>query len=158
MSGEFLSNYISECLGNGIVSTEGICNNAESEILKIDIELKQFDILKEKQAKLRSIVKQLGGIKYKDYDTKSIVSDFSIPESKLDSKFKEFCVKICNFMDAKNSGIMPREIMDGVASIEDNPYVYSAIKWLAERNIIMREADTRLIIKGKDWENRPINV
>ena len=156
MSNEFFTNYLAESLTKGMTDTKDICKEAELEIKSIDNELKKLDDLKTRQTNLRGVVRQLGGAKYKDTEKTPVITDFSVPESKLDSFFKDFLVEVCDFVEQNPGGVLPRQIMDEISSIENNNQVYSAIKWLVEHSVVERIGIDRLIIKGSEWKSRPI--
>lgn len=154
MSGEFLANYISTCMEEGIASLPDICASAESRIKEIDEEIKKIEVLRTEKIHLHTVIRNLGGGKQQD-KTEYIVMDFSIPEDKLDPRLRNLCISICNFIDRKIVGIKPSHIIEELASLEENAKVYSAIKWLAERDIVTRNKD-RDIVKGSNWTGRPI--
>lgn len=151
MNGEFLSSFLSDCISKGMNSTTDICSYLEKQIEDFDLQISRLEEFKNRQSKLRAVLKQLGGLKHRDDEPEKVIRDFSIPAEKLNEKFKGLCDNICEFLNKNSDGILPSDIMNNISSIEDNHNVYSAIKWLVEHNVVKRDVN-RKIVKGEGWQ------
>lgn len=155
-SAKFVSDYIQKCLSEGINSFPKIRNKAQEEIKTLDAQISKIEELKTHQLNLRAVIKNLGGSKIKEREDP--VMDFTIPEEKLDNKFKDLCIKICHEIENSHPrGVAPSKIIHEIASLEEHKNGYSAIKWLGSRKIIDRDPEDRSVIIGPNWEDRPMN-
>jgi hypothetical protein len=159
MSDSFLLEYMNECISIGKKAPHEICECAKKEIKDIDNEIFEIEKLRNRQLKLNSIVRTLGGKARGAEEGRSPALDFNIPENKLDDYMRNLCAKICTFIEEKHpSYVTPRDIMDEVTSVKENKVSYTAIKWLWRHGIITRIEDnvSRPIVKGENWDKRPL--
>ncbi len=146
----FTALFIKDCVKRGIVNSNDICKLAEDKIKNIEQEILKIENLKSEQVKYRMIIKQLCR---HVTDTSAGTFNFNISFSEMSDYNKDLCIKICKFINDKQK-TNPREIMDSVASVEENIIVYSMIKWLTDKNIINRTGSDRIIEKGNEWLNQ----
>lgn len=147
--GEFIAQYIQKSVSDGVCKPSDIRTKAFSDIKNIDDKIKKIELLKNKQTKLRAVIKHLGGAGKSKSFNKTI--DFSISEDKLPPFFKDIMYFICESIE-KNNSITNSEVL-GCFGIENNKTVYSVIKWLGAREIISKnDLD---MVKGKNWDTRP---
>jgi len=155
MFGEFVADYVQECIKQGIQFPSDIRKCAEEEINRINDEIQKIELLRGRQGNLRAVIRHMGG-NVKPVKVISNTMDFTMVWGELEDSFKRLCVSICNFIQGHGEKKLPREIIDAVR-IESDPYgkaVYSAIKWLEHNNVIER-IDTnegRAIVKGSAWD------
>lgn len=157
MSENFVENYISTCLLAGKTSIVDICAAARAEIDEIEEDLKKMEERRTRQSNLRALLRQMGMDTVKREKVVSSIINTSRPFAELDPYLQETCVKICNFIDKMDRETTTnRELMDSVASPEENKAVLISIKWLFENGIISRnDSLTREIKKGANWSSRP---
>jgi ATP phosphoribosyltransferase len=144
----FVADFIAICTSSGITSTKDICRHAKKMIESLEVEISKSEPLRTEQSKLRMVIRQLQGHSHKVLKRPGTVTNFIVNE--------KMCADICDFIE-KNERATPRDIMDSVASIEENLSVYSAIKWLTERGVIKREKNGMVIVIGSNWDDRPGN-
>lgn len=156
MSGEFVAEYVQECLQNGVKSPIDIRKCAEEDIELINDEIQKIELLRGKQSNLRAVVRYMGGgAKAKNVSIKNM--DFSMSWDELDDSYKILCKAICKFIHSSEKR-SPREIMDAVR-VPDDPRgraVYSAIKWLEHHDIIDRvevdDGSAVVFVAGSAWD------
>jgi hypothetical protein len=154
MSGNFLAEFIANCVTSGRNTPADMCCAAELRIKEIDNEIKRIEDLRIEKNNLYAVIRQLGGNQPKERKEYKYI-DFSIPEDKLADHYRMLCASICELLDSYPNGLLISDIWNaGLGSLEDNEQVYFAIKWLAGRFVIDKDSNMR-IIKGKNWENRP---
>lgn len=161
MSDNFVESYISSCLAAGKTSLADICNSAKLEIDSIDQELKKAEELRTRQGNLRALLRQMGVEASKREKVVSSIINTGRPFQELDPYLQETCIKICKFIeDLKQETTTNREIMDSVATPEENKAVLISIKWLFENGIVSRNENsyTREIQKGPNWSSRPTEI
>ena len=56
MSGEFVADYVQECITKGIQSPPDIRKRAEEEISKINEEIQKIEVLRTRQGSLRAVL------------------------------------------------------------------------------------------------------
>ena len=150
MSGEFVAEYVQECVDEGIRCPADIRKRAESEISKINDEIQKIETLRVRQGNLRAVIRHLGGgTKPKKSTTKTM--DFTMAWDELEDSFKKICFSICALVDESGSK-MPGEILDALSREQRD--VYSAIKWLEYNDVLGRKVtdEGRAIIKGTAWQ------
>ena len=148
---QFMADFILQCVKQGKNSVLDICKCAEKEAEQIELEIKRIESLQIKRSKLNNIVRQFKGYHSKD----KIIKIDDYPADSLTPNMSEMCIKICDYL-AENNQTTPRELMDNVASVDDNFVVYSSIKLLTDNGIIKRSGLERNIIAGDNWKNRPV--
>ena len=151
MSGEFVAEYVQECVKNGIQFPADIRKCAEKEISEINGEVQKIELLRAKQSNLRAVIRHLGGgVKAKKTANKTM--DFTMKWEGLEESFKKICISICSIIQ-NDKQKMPGEIMD-ILSREQRA-VYSAIKWLEYNEVVARldTDDGRAVVKGNAWES-----
>lgn len=151
MSGEFVAEYVQECIKDGIQRPADIRRRAELEISGINDEIQKIESLRVRQGNLRAVIRHMGGggVKLKKPVTKTM--DFTMSWEELEDSFKKICLSICNLIQEEGRK-MPGEIMDALS--REQRAVYSAIKWLEYNEVIARQ-DTdegRAVIKGNAWQ------
>jgi hypothetical protein len=151
---QFLADFILQCVNDGKNSVLEICDCAEHELSNIENELKRIEQLKNNQAKLNNVIRQLKGYNIKDNIKNNDAVISSLNTNSIVPNMSELCVKICERLE-NNSITSPNDLMNSISSIEDNFYVYSAIKFLTDTGIIKRSGEDRSIITGDNWESRP---
>jgi hypothetical protein len=151
MSGEFMAKFIGDCLKEGQITPEEICASAVERVNIVDERMKEIESLRVEKTNLLGIIRQLGGKNKKDVER----MDFSIPEEKLGDYRRGLCVKICDFVESHPVST-PSQIIDTVASMEEQKNVFASIQWLAMRDIISRD-ENRRVIKGTSWDRRLTN-
>ena len=152
---DFIEQFISSCIKEGICSPNAICNAALKRIDEIDEILREQNVFRIEKANLRKVLRNFEHESIKRIKISKlnlINSDTSLND--MDASHKEFLIKICNYIGSVNKPITGREIMDAVGKMEENAYIYMAIKWLCEKNVLIRR-DDRCLEKGDGWENRP---
>jgi uncharacterized protein YecE (DUF72 family) len=148
---QFLADFILDCVNNNKKTVLDICEMANTKIRDIETEINKIEQLRVEQNKYKNIIKQLSPNRTKNKEVSALLNiDSSAP---ITPYIKELCFRICNFVNEKTQ-TDPRSIMDGVANIEENFAVYSAIKWLNDQGIIKRIGPDRLITAGDNWNNR----
>ncbi|MDP2683499.1 MAG: hypothetical protein Q8P20_00425 [bacterium] len=156
----FLATFIATCVQSGNNSTLEMCQSAQSRIKEINKDIKRIEDLREEKINLYAAIKHLGGSVKEQKAYKYI--DFSIPENQLADNYRVLCINICDIIEQNSNGLLTSDLIEELskkelASLEDNEQLYFAIKWLAGRLIIDKDQSLNLI-KGKNWDNRPINV
>lgn len=157
---EFINEYIAACIEQGKTTPVDICESARTEIFSLEEEIKKIEAIRTRQSNLRAVIRQLGGTEVIKRAKKApMIVDPLITEQELDSYVRQMCIKVCDYIEAEYpKKLRPRDIMDGVASLEENKIVLTAIKWLWDHAIIERQENSlvREISKGKNWDTRPV--
>jgi hypothetical protein len=157
---DFSNEYIASCIEQGKTTPVDICESARKEISSLEEEIKKIEIIRTRQSGLRSVIRQLGGVEViKKTKRAPMIVDPLITEQQLDPYVKQVCVKVCDYIETQHPlKLKPRDIMDAVASLEENRFVLTAIKWLWDHAIIERQENSlvREISKGKNWNQRPV--
>ena len=152
MSGEFVAEYVQECVKEGIQFPADIRKRAEIEISEINTEIKKIESLRIRQGNLRAVIRHMGGgTKVKKTTSKTM--DFTMHWEDLDESFKKICVSICLLIQNNDDGKMPGEIMDALS--REQRSVYSAIKWLEHNEVVGRRLtdEGRTIVRGSKWHS-----
>jgi hypothetical protein len=156
----FADQYIAFCIEQGKTTPTDICQTAQAEIVSLEEEIKKIELIRTRQSNLRNVIRQLGGLEVTKRAKKApMIVDPLLNESELDPYVRQVCVKVCRYIDAQHpKKLKPRDIMDAVASLEENKIVLTAIKWLWDHAIIERQENSlvREISKGKNWHERPV--
>lgn len=150
MSGEFVAEYVQECIQQGVQCPADIRRRAEMEISEINDEIQKIEVLRVQQGNLRAVIRHMGG-GTKAKETTSKTMDFTMAWDELEDSFKNICVSICSIINDGDEK-MPGEILDALS--REQRSVYSAIKWL-EHNEVVGRRDTdegRALIKGSAWQ------
>lgn len=150
MSGEFVAEYVQECIDEGIRCPADIRKRAESEISTINDEIQKIETLRIRQGNLRAVIRHLGGgTKPKKSTTKTM--DFTMAWDELEDSFKKICFSICALVEESGSK-MPGEILDALSREQRD--VYSAIKWLEYNDVLGRKVtdEGRAIVRGIAWQ------
>jgi hypothetical protein len=146
-----------ECIKNGKITPFDMCQEAKTEILTLEEEVKKIEGIRTRQSNLRAVIRQLGGVEVvKKTKRAPTIIDSSITEKDLDPYIRDMCAKVCNFIESSGP-VGPRQIMDAVASVDERKLVIVSIKWLWDQSIITRDEGSlvREISKGKSWDKRP---
>ena len=153
---KFVAQYVQQCLARGINSPPKMREAAFDEIQVIDKEIDRINDLKDKRHNLMAVIKNLGG-----GDTSKSEDpppDWNTPEKLLEDDFRELCVKICDEVNKNHPrGVEAGKIVQEIASLVNHKHGYSAIQWLGYNKIIDRDPESRLVIMGPNWENRPVD-
>lgn len=155
-SEDFVENFITECITKGIKAKKAICEAAKAEMDEINVKLREFNNLRIRYKNLKSVLREFNheSLKRTKNDENTV---FYETVDINDSPYYDSLIEICEFINNSNSIVTSREIMDAVGSRENSQIIYSCIKILAENGIISRNED-RHIIKGPNWDNRPIKL
>lgn len=152
--GEFIAFYIKDSVSEGICKPAKIRERAIEKIAVIDKRIQGIKDLELLKTKLYAVVKHLGGGSKAVEFNENV--DYSIPFEKLNDFFKDILDFICASLDEDqdNQGI-PNDQLISQFGIENNKTIYSAIKWLGFRDIVIRDDDAYLQ-KGPEWVERPV--
>lgn len=157
MSNNFVDSYIDQCVDEGISDPKVMCERALSRIEEIEKKLLEFNSLRNEQKNLKSVLKFFNHESVKKTRKKNVqvIINDNITNDNFDSSYEDTLIAICNIIKNNKTSVSKRQIMDGVGGLEKNQIVYMAIKWLCDRGILSQEVD-RTLIKGPNWENRPL--
>jgi len=152
--GEFVAWYIQDSVFEGVCKPADIRARAVEDVQKIDERIKKIEELKAQKARLYAVIKHLGGGSKAPAFNETV--DFSVSEDKLNPFFKDIMYYICDSLENSRQsdswGIANDQILSQFG-VENNKTIYSAIKWLGSRDIIVRDEDSYLQ-KGPKWEDR----
>ena len=145
-----ISDYILDCVKSGVSSPDEICNRAFDRIKEIDQSLNKADTLRPERTKLIQVMKTFG--KELPKQAKKIIP--SIPTSSnqedLDAKSQVIVFRTCSLLKSV-SGLKARDIMTACGiNTESDHLVYSVIRWMEAKKIIVRSEDGT-IIRGANW-------
>jgi len=156
MFANFVAEYIQECLKEGINNPSGMRSKAEEEIKSLQKEIDRIKLIKERQQKLRAVIKNLGGGNCRESNNDS-VQDFKAPENQLPDSYKSIIYDICDEINVSHpKGVEASKIIHEIAKLNDHKNGYSAIQWLGFNKIITRDPNDRSVIKGPRWGKRPV--
>lgn len=132
---EFLSNFITECVSNNLISTDQILEAAKNKIIEIDAKIKDVEDLKKIRSKLLDVVFTF------EKPTKSQkIEDIKIL-SFLKIQHQHICKHICDMIKKSTSTL--ENLDDGVYQISD---VIFCVKQLLEQKILSKTGT--LILRG----------
>lgn len=151
MNNQFVSDYIQQCVKNGIDNPKDICDAVREEIAEIDAKLHDADGLRIRKLDLHQVLITYGSNSLKRTNLETNLDEES-------DEAKQIYAKICDVIDQYGS-MTNREIIQKVGSYQEDMKVIRAIKWLGERQIIARDGtlDNKLI-RGSNWDARPKDV
>lgn len=140
------SEYVSECITEGISNLIDIRKRAEDRIKNIDIELEKISQLRIEKMQLKKILIELGESK----QTKK----FNVPKLDFDDESdnaKELYKNICDVLD-KFGPLTNRELLEKMEiSYEDSAQIIRAIKYLGQNEILVRIGDEKKLSPGPKW-------
>lgn len=150
----FIETFTNNCILNGKSTPLLICEEARKDLALLNEEISKIELLKIKQANLKTVIKQFGGNNIIKNKKSSIIKE----EPVNNDAHKQMCVKVCDYIDTQDPNpVVPKQIIEAISSIENNKIVLTAILWLWKQNIIKRDDNLeRKISKGKNWSDRPI--
>lgn len=135
---KFVVTYISNCAKSGLFAVE----SAKKEIIEIDEKLKEAEMLRVKRMQLIFVLDHFGDTSYRKRKM-SVIND--IP-SIQDENTEEIEEKITSFLMNKKPMTI-REIINGVASYDQDSLVIRAVKILGDKDLILRLDDGLVQIK-----------
>lgn len=153
-SNDFVEDFISECIDNGISSQKAIAEKAYIEIQEIDKKLRESNLLRIRYRNLKDVLKEFNHESLKRIKENQVAVYNSIDDIK-DSSYYNILIEICEFIDSSKNIVTSREIMDAISNIENNKVIFGCIKTLSDNGIISRNKD-RHILKGPKWDERPL--
>jgi len=152
MSNDYVTNFINNCLKQGVASPDEMVKLAISQVQELENKIQQLEVLRAEQSNLKLVIKRLG--KEPPKSNKLEIKNVINPQIELDEYTKELCGKICNLLD-KGEQVTPREIMDSTVGLASNSQAYLAIKYLQDNGVLKRTANGLALTKGQNWSNRP---
>lgn len=152
MSDNFVSDFIEECVNNNIYGAKDICEEAIKQIKSYEEELLKADQLRIKIYNLRKVLKQFNHDSVRKIRSNRIAETSSSHSNELDNLSK-FASAICKYIE-ENGPSSPYQIRDAIGSYEDHVKIYSAMKWLGENNIIVRDNSGSKFLQGNSWDSR----
>ena len=153
-SNDFVENYISDCIDNGISSQKAIVEKAYAEMQEIDKKLRESNLLRIRYKNLKDVLKEFNHEslkRIKEYQPQ-IYND--ITDIK-DSSYYNVLIEICEFINSTDLLVTSREIMNAIGDIENSQIILGCIKTLSDNGIILRDKE-RHILKGPKWDERPL--
>lgn len=151
---DFVDNYISECIDNGIKDKDSICSYALKEMDEIDIKIREINALRIRYKNLKDVLRSFNHDSVKRLKQNNVLPEFSDFSDIGESEYLPMIMDICNLIEVSSTGITSREILDRVGSVETNSECYLCIKALSDNGIISRN-ESRLIFRGPKWDERP---
>jgi hypothetical protein len=150
---DFVNDFISDCLENGITKMPDVCKKALQRRDEIDLELQKIYDLKEERDNLQKVLKALNHDEAKRGRKSKAPPVNEIDTSDKSNTFILLLKDICSFVEKVSRPLTSREIIVSVGydGLDPTP-VYYGIKYLAERNVLGR--NDRDIIKGSNWDDR----
>ena len=152
--GEFIVLYLKDSVSEGNCKPADIRARAMEQIADLDVRIRAIKDLETMKTKLYAVVKHLGGGSKSVEFNENV--DYSIPFEKLNIFFKDILYYICESIENDSAGI-PNDKLMSQFGVENNKTIYSAIKWLGFRDIVIRAANTFCLQKGPKWADRPMN-
>jgi hypothetical protein len=151
---KFVAEYVQQCLARGINSPAKMREAALDEIDVIDKDIARINDLKMRKHSLMAVIKNLGG--GDTNKTEDPTPDWNTPERLLEEDFRDLCVKICDEVERCHPvGVETGKIVQEITDIMNHKHGYSAVQWLGYNKIIDRDPESRLVIIGSNWKNRP---
>lgn len=126
---QFVSQFISKCVNQGIIIPEDMVAVAKNEINSIDVKIKEVQSLKIVRSNLLDVVALFDKNEVKIEEGK-VLSFFKL-------KYPNICKELCNQL--KNGSI-------SISALNSNPDYIFCIKQMLELNIISR--DNQSIMRG----------
>lgn len=136
---EFISQFISKCLQQGIVITEDMVNRAKQDIQEIDNKIIEVEKLKVVRSKLLDVVLALDKLEVKTEEAKLL------PLFKL--QYPQTCKQICDNISHKN----PDDDYC-ILGVKD-PEVLFCLKQLLEAKVIARTPGTHNVVQGERFQD-----
>lgn len=161
---DFVEQYISDCIEDGVNSPKDICHHVLKEIAEVDKILAQQNQLRTKRANLQKVLRNFNHESLKKPRKNTILVNPDVADEDLDPSYKNLLVNVCDFIKESSRPVMPREIMDSMMmqNVVDCDYVddkqrcvYMSIKWLLDKGIVSRNDTDRSIFPGENWNHRP---
>lgn len=136
---EFVSQFISKCLQQGVVTTEEMVKQARQDIQEIDNKIIEVEKLKAVRSKLLDVILTLDKQEVKTEEAKLL------PLFKL--QYPQTCKKICNALAHK-------DINDHycILGIKD-PEMLFCFKQLLEAKVIARVEGTHNVVRGEKFKD-----
>jgi hypothetical protein len=149
---DFIDEYISTSISEGIKTVPAITTKALAEIKDIEEILKRDNELRIKKSNLQRLIKSL--------KRDDLLNSLSNSEIELEANNSITINAIKNIILESNDPVFPKDIVDRLM-VSDDLYhiampedkqrqVYLSIKWLTDNNILER-LQNRSLIKGKAW-------
>lgn len=146
---QFVSDYIQECIENGIASPNDICNKVKIEIAEIDRKLHESDGLRIKKINLSQVLMHYGTF-LKRQTSNAINAE--IDDNSDD--FIQLQKEICKLIEQKS--MTNREIIQAIGKYQEDAKIIRAIKFLGEKEYLAKDGTPEnKITKGPCWNNRP---
>lgn len=152
-SDDFVENYITKCIDNGISKPKAICEVALKEIEEIDKKLRESNLLRIRYKNLKLVLKNFNHESLKR--TKDHIPSYIEIDDIHNSPYYSVLIEICEFIEKSKSTLTSREIMDSIGNRENSHEIFGCIKTLADNGIISKNQE-RHILKGPKWEERPL--
>jgi len=152
---DFVENFISNCINDGISKPSDICNKALDRRNEIDLELEKIYELREERDNLQKVLKSLNHEEARRRRVKSPTINNELKDAEKDPSYIELLKEIAGVVENSSKPLTSREIIVkvGYDGLDPSP-VYMAVKWLFERSVLQRNKEDRTITKGTDWDNR----
>lgn len=155
-SDDFVENFISECLEQGITNMADICNKAIEKRDEIDAKLEEIQPLREQRENLQKVLRSLNHNESKrGRRNLPPMINASIGNDDGDITFQPLLIDICNVINNATRPLTSREIVTQVGWDKQDPTpIFMGIKYLFERGILKRNND-RAVGPGENWDYRP---
>lgn len=154
---DFVEEYISICIDNGISNSKLICNEAIKEMEEIDIKIREANSLRIRYKNLKQVLKNFNHPSVRKNRTNDFAAVLNETGDIKDSAYYNYMIKICEFIDDDSMSYTSRDIINSISGIENSTEIYICIKDLSDKGIIARdESEDRYIIKGPKWDDRPM--
>jgi hypothetical protein len=144
---EFVSAFITQCVGRGAVTPEEIVKQAKAELQRIDDQIKAVELLKTNRSKLLDVI-----------------ATFDQPENKIDEahllpffklEYPQDCYRLCKSMIERGPNLY------NIMGVKDTTVLF-CIKQLLEAKIFAR-GEGHIILRGERfdeymnfvWEKKP---
>jgi hypothetical protein len=134
---EFLSNFITDCIGNGKSTTDDILLEARNQIAEIDEKIIEVERLKIIRSKLLDVVIAFGGNNKQKSEDYKLLNLFNISN-----------IHICKFIcdNLKDSAVQIEALYNHGYSIED---IIFCIKQLIEHKVVSRAGN--FLLRGESF-------
>lgn len=148
---DFVEDFISMCIDDGISLATEICQEAQKRIDEIDVILNESNQLRIEKNNLFKVIQSLSSKPLRN--RRNGVSSSNLEPEAISS---QLITDICSLI-ADKGPITPAQILDDLNQLENNMEVYLAIKNLCERGILTRNQN-HYLSAGDKWEERPQDV
>lgn len=131
---EFVSSFISQCVGRGVLTPEEIVKEAKSELQKIDDQIKAVEVLKAMRPKLLDVIATFDEPETKTQDAK-LLSFFNI-------QYPQTCKLICQSLGSNY-------VLEGLLHVDSSELKFCH-KQLMEAKVIVKSGSD--LVRGEKFD------